>query len=283
MYEGENRKRGAMLSFFVKPLPTLAEVSAGKDTSAAKQKTDSAWVKIFDEQNKQIRSFKVKADSGFNRIYWGFETKGTRQPGSPKPNAPEPFGGMQVFPGTYKVVITLDKESDSTNVIVKADPRIEVKKEVYDAKKKMAERLQQSTDKLTLAVDRLTDAEETITKIEASLKNTEGKEADSLRKASDEIKKEIKKIRETIFGRTSEKQGIVRFADRTTSTALQTARMEIMSKLAAPTAQTERLVSEAETGVNHSLQKITEFFDGKWKDYRKLAEAAPIKLFKDYK
>ncbi len=284
MYEGENRKRGAMLSFFVKPSTTIAEASSGKDTATAKQKNDSAWVKIFDEQNKQIRSFKVKADSGFNRIYWGFETKGMRQPGSPKPksNAPEPFGGIQVFAGTYKVVITLDKESDSTNVLVKADPRIEVKREVYDAKKKMIERLQQSTDKLTQAVDRLADAEETITKIEASLKNTEGKEADSLRKASDEIKKEIKKIRETIFGRTSEKQGITRFADRTTTTALQNARMEIMSRLAAPTAQTDRLVSEAETEVNNSLQKITEFFDGKWKEYRKLAEATPIKLFKEY-
>ena len=81
-----------MLSYFVKPADT-------KDTS--KQKMDSAWVKFFDEQNKQIRSYKVKADTGFNRIYWGLETKGNRRPGSPKPRpgAPEPFGGMDVFPG----------------------------------------------------------------------------------------------------------------------------------------------------------------------------------------
>ncbi|MFT3845927.1 MAG: hypothetical protein QM725_12805 [Lacibacter sp.] len=277
LYEGENRREGAMISFFVKPADS-------KDTAAAKQKTDSAWLKIFDEQNKQIRSYKIKADTGFNRTYWGFETKGSRRPGSPKPRpgAPEPFGGMQVFPGTYKVVLTLGKESDSAMITVKPDPRIETKKEVYDAKKKMTERLQVSTNKLTEAFDKITDAEETIAKIENNLRGAEGKEADSLRKASTTIKNEIKKIRESIFGRTAtERQGITRFADITTMSILQTANMEIMTKVAAPTQQTERLVTDAEKAIGESVKTIDEFLNSKWKDYRKLAEATPMKLFKD--
>lgn len=279
LYEGENRNRGAMISYFVKPVD-------GKDTAAAKQKSDSVWFKVFDEQNKQIRSYKLKADTGFNRTWWGFETKGNRRPGSPKPRpgAPEPYGGMQVFPGTYKVVISMGKESDSTMVTVKADPRIETKKEVYDAKKKMMERLQVSSDKLTEAIDRIAEAEEAIAKIESSLRGVEGKEADSLRKASTSIKNEIKKIRESIFGRSAtDRQGITRYADITTTTILQNASSDITGKIAAPTAQTERLVTEAENAVKESLKKINEFFDGKWKEYRKLAEATPVKLFKDYK
>lgn len=279
LYEGENRNRGAMISYFVKPVDA-------KDTAAAKQKSDSVWFKVFDEQNKQIRSYKLKADTGFNRTWWGFETKGNRRPGSPKPRpgAPEPYGGMQVFPGTYKVVISMGKDSDSTMLTVKPDPRIETKKEVYDAKKKMIERLQVSSDKLTEAVDRITEAEETIAKIEASLRGVEGKEADSLRKASANMKNEIKKIRESLFGRNAtDRQGITRYADITTTTILQNASSDITGKIAAPTAQTERLVTEAENAVKESLKKINEFFDGKWKEYRKLAEATPVKLFKDYK
>jgi predicted nucleic acid-binding Zn-ribbon protein len=169
-------------------------------------------------------------------------------------------------------------------VTVKADPRIETKKEVYDAKKKMADRLQQSADKLTEAVDRITEAEETIAKIENSIRGVEGKEADSLRKSSTEIKKEIKKIRESIFGRNAtDRQGITRFADITTTSILQTARMDIMSKIAAPTTQTERLVSEAEAAVKESLKTINEFFNVKWKAYREQTESTPMKLFKDYK
>jgi hypothetical protein len=154
---------------------------------------------------------------------------------------------------------------------------------VYDAKKNMRERLQQSTDKLTEAVDRITEAEETITKIEASLRGVEGKEADSLRKAGTAIKAEIKKLRERIFGRTAnERQGITRYADITTMSILQTANMEIMSKIAAPTEQTERLVTDAENAIKESLKIINAFFADKWKAYRNQAEATPMKLFKDY-
>ena len=56
-----------------------------------------------------------------------------------------------------------------------------------------------------------------------------------------------------------------------------------MNKIAAPTAQTERLVTDAETAIKESLKKINEFFENKWKAYRQQAEATPMKLFKDYK
>lgn len=277
LYEGENKRRGAMISFFVKPVDA-------KDTVAAKQKADSAVVKFFDDQNKQLRMMKVKADSGLNRFYWFFDTKGSRFPGTPKrgPNAPEQGGGYPVFPGTYKVVISLGKEADSLMLTVKGDPRVEVKREVYEAKKKMMERLQLSVNKLTEAVDRVTDAEETLTRIEAALKGAEGKEADSLRKACTQMRETIKKMRQPIFGRSAEgRQGITRFADRTTMTAIQGARSEINSKIAAPSAQTERLVVEAETAVTETINNINEFFNGKWKEFRKLAEATPLKLFKE--
>jgi photosystem II stability/assembly factor-like uncharacterized protein len=272
LYEGENRRRGAAISFFVKPEATPPA------------KADTAIVKIYDAQNNHLRTLRTAAAAGANRFYWGFETKGTRQPGQPKPrpNAPEQGGGWPVFPGTYKVVIAVGKDSDSTMLTVKEDPRIEVKKEVYEAKKKMIDRLQQSADKLTAALDKIADAEETMTKIEASLRGVEGKDADSLRKAAVAIRAEIKKIRDGISGRSAEnRQGITRFADRTTNTALQGARGEIMGKLAAPTSQTERLVTEAETAVNNSVQQINDLINGKWAAYRKQVEATPIKFFKD--
>lgn len=273
LYEGENRRQGAMVSFFV---------NHAADTSKAK--ADSAMVKIFDDASKQIRSFKVKADSGFNRMYWRFDTKGSRQPGSPKPRpgAAEQGGGWPVYPGTYKMVVTLGKASDSTMIKVEGDPRAPIAREVYDAKKKMADRWQVAADKLTASLDKITDAEETLTKMDAQLRGVEGKEADSLRNEAKKIRDEIKKIRESISGRSAEnRQGITRFADITTQSILMNARGEITNKLAAPTAQTERLMSEAETAVNESVNRINEFISTKWAAYRKLVESMPVKLFKD--
>ena len=118
MYEGENRNRGASYSFFI---------NAKADT-AAKMKTDSATVKIYSQNNELIRTTKMKVDTGFNRKNWGFEMKGIRQPNTPKPKADEPEPrGNTVFPGTYKLVMTVGKEMDSTMIVVNADqtcPRI---------------------------------------------------------------------------------------------------------------------------------------------------------------
>ena len=92
---------------------------------------DSAMVRVFNDKNELIRTVRWNVDSGFNRQYWGMEEKGFRQPGSPKPQpgAPEP-GGFQVLPGTYKVVITYARTSDSTYVTVKDDPRLGNRNEI---------------------------------------------------------------------------------------------------------------------------------------------------------
>jgi hypothetical protein len=209
--------------------------------------------------------------------------KGERNPGAPKPkpNSPEP-AGIEVFPGTYKVVISQGKHADSTMLTVRPDPRINFSKEEYDAKKQLLDRLDKSRARLTDAVDRLTEAEEIIKKIEAQLKDVEGKEADSLRKASKAMTDSIKTIREFIFGKRQEKQGYGTPPQVTPTNKLGEARNGVAGKRKMPDQQELRIISEAETLTDEAVKKVNAFFDTKWKDYRKQAEATPMKLFKDY-
>lgn len=276
MYEGENRERGAMLSFFIKP-------NDPKDSAAAKIKTDSVTVKIYTEANQLIRTYKAKSDTGFNRIFWNFSKKGVRQPGSPKPkpNSPEPAGGI-VYPGTFKVVISAGKEADSTNLVVKADPRFDNPKDVYDAKEKFTERVNKVGSKLTEAIDRITEAEDVIKKVEAQLKDVEGKDADTLRKTSKAITDSIKTIRNFIFGKPDERQGITRFNQNTVMQRYNQARFAPNQKLAAPGRNEETALKIADDAVTEAVQKVNAFFDKNWKDYRKLVESTQVKLFKDY-
>jgi hypothetical protein len=213
------------------------------------------------------------------------EEKGVRQPGSPKPQpgAPEP-GGLQVLPGTYKLVVSYARTSDSTFVTVKDDPRIGNKNEVKLAQRKMYDRLKKSAEKLTEGMDRLTEAEEVCTKMQSQLKGVEGKEADSLRKSTTKITDEIKAIREIISGKTSDKQGISRSPfEVTVMNQMQQAQQSIGSKMVAPGQQEETLIVNAEKAVSDVVGKINSFFDGKWKDYRQQVEGTKVNLFKDYK
>ncbi|MEZ5027599.1 MAG: hypothetical protein R2765_02300 [Ferruginibacter sp.] len=276
LYEGDNRGSGASYSFFVN--------AAEKTGATKKHKADTATVKIYDSNNELIRTLRFKVDTGFSRRSWGFEMKGVRRPGSPKPkpNSPEP-SGYPVFPGMYKLVMMLGDDTDSTMIDVKADPNVPANKQIYDAKLQLLKRLDKSTVRLTEITDRLSDAEETISKIEAQLKNEEGKQFDSLRKAGSAMTDSIKSIRNFIFGKPQEKQGYGTPYQLTVMSTLNNAKSEVMSKTKIPDQQEIRMANEAEGLVNDAVQKTNSFFNSKWLDYKKLVNTTPIKLFTDYK
>lgn len=276
LYEGDNRDGGASYSYFIKP--------GNKADSSKKSKADSATVKIYDDKNELMRTLNFKVDTGFSRRSWGFEMKGIRRPGSPKskPNSPEP-GGNSVFPGRYKLIMTLGNETDSTMIVVNADPRVPANKQIYDAKMQMMNRLDKSTERLTEITDRLSEAEETIAKIEGQLKNEEGKAIDSLKKAGKAMTDSIKSIRNFIFGKPQEKQGYGSPYQLTVNGTLGQARGEVLRKIKIPDQQEMRLATEAEQMVDEAVQKTNAFFNGKWEEYKKLVDNTPLSPFKPYK
>jgi hypothetical protein len=245
---------------------------------------DSVNVRIYNAERQLIRSLRWNVDTGFNRLYWGMEEKGYRMPGSPKPQpgAQEP-GGAQVLPGTYKIVMTYAGQMDSTTIQIKDDPRLGNRNEIKLAQRTALDRIRKAGAKLTEGMDRLTEAEEVCNKIIAQLKGVEGKPADSLRKTSNAILDEIKKIRENINGKTSDKQGITRSPfEVTVMNQWQTAMQSINAKMMAPGAQEAKLIQNAEEAVRTIIGTINTLFTGKWVEYRKQVEETKVNLFKEY-
>jgi photosystem II stability/assembly factor-like uncharacterized protein len=309
LYDAENRRRGAPVSFFItkqkqdtaaKQAPVVAAAEQTTTPDAAQQggrrggrggsrggssSSDSAMVKIFNSDKELIRTLRWAVDSGFNKMYWGMEEKGFRQPGSakPLPGSPEP-GGFAVLPGTYKLVMSFAGSSDSTFITVKDDPRLGNRNDIKLAQREMYNRLRKSADKLTTGTDQLTESEEVLTKMLSQLKGMEGKEIDSLRKATTKMQDEIKNIRELISGKTSTAQGISRSPfEITVMSAIQTAQQSIGSKMVAPGPQVETLVENAEKAVKEVTDKINNFYSSKWTAYRQQVEGTKVNLFKDYK
>jgi len=285
LWDAENRRRGAEISYFV---------IATKDTAklnAKRMGTDSLQVRIYNDKNEVIRNLRWKADSGLNRQWWGMEEKGFRQPGQARTGGGGRFGGaggsaepggLQVFPGTYKVVLTYGKESDSAYVVIKDDPRLNKTEDAKIAQRKMLDRLRKSSDKLVTGMDRLTESEETLSKMKTELAGLEGKENDSLRKATTAMQDSIKKIREFISGRTSDRQGLSNPPQITVLNTMQEAQLYIMAKSVAPGTQEEELVKNAEAMIDAAVKRINEFYATQWSSYRKLVESTKVNLFKDY-
>ena len=293
VYEGENKKRGAAFSFYVNKVPATKidstknkKINTIKDTINKKEiNTDSVYVKIYTQDNELIRSFRVKADTGLNRKYWGFETKGNRYPGSAKPKLgdEEPRGNIQALPGKYKLVLQIGADADSTILTVQNDPAVPVNKALYTARVAANNRLNISNDKLVAITDRLTEAEESIAKMEASLKNIETPQADTLHKVGQAMQDSIKNIRQFIFGKPQLKQGYGNVPQITANNKLQEAKGEILYKDKIPNQQEFALIEIAENLIAQAVNKTNTFFSTHWVQYQKLAQASPINVFKDYK
>jgi photosystem II stability/assembly factor-like uncharacterized protein len=305
LWDATNRRRGAEISYYVnkktaEPLAPakakekkegnkMATAAANADTAAAKTKAamDSVTVKIYNDKNEVIRNLKWKVDTGFNRQWWGMEEKGFRQPGSRAARggaaASNEPGGLQVFPGTYKLVLTYGKEADSTLVTIKDDPRLNKSEAVKTAQRAMLERLRKSTDKLLTGMDRLSESEEVLTKVTSDLKGLTGKDIDSLEKSTTATKDSIKAIREYISGKTSDRQGLSRPPTINVLNTMQEAQNYIMSKSVAPGPQEEQLVKNAEAMISAAVKRINSFYASQWSNYRSQVEHTKVNLFTDYK
>ncbi|WP_197428574.1 WD40/YVTN/BNR-like repeat-containing protein [Phnomibacter ginsenosidimutans] len=272
LYAADNRGSDASINFFVK-----------NDKAKPSKGNDSVTVKIYNAANEAIRTYKAKADTGFNRITWNFTTKGIRQPGSPKPRkgAAEPGGGMRAAPGMYKAVVSMGDVADSSMLNVQYDPRVKFDEAVYNAQKVMLQRLWQTSERLTAAMDRLTEMEDITRKLDGQLRDVEGKQADSLRKTNKAMQDSIKAIREFISGKRQEKQGYGTAYQLTVMTKLREPQQLILGKRSIPGAQEEKALEVAAAMVQQAVDKVNALSNGAWKNYRQLAESTPIKLFND--
>ena len=312
LWDAPNKRRGAAVSFFVKQISPRRDTARTDTTTRSNAPTtggpggrgqggggggqgrggnqagggrvtgDTVLVRIYNEKNELIRTLRWGADSGLNRQYWGMEERGFRGPGAPKPRPGFEQGGFQALPGTYKLVLSFNRDTDSTFVTIKDDPRTGNKNDIKLAQRKFYERLRKSTDKLNEATDRLTEAEEICTKMSSQLRGLEGREMDSLRRMTTAMQDSIRNIREYISGRPSTRQGISRSLAPTVMTRIQEANQNIGARLVVPGQTEEKLIQNAESLINIVVQRTNNFFDGKWKQYRKQVEETKVNLFKDY-
>ncbi len=318
-FVGENRKKGAMLSYFYNPpkidtstgkndvqnilknkMPNLNIKSASskvqnpaiatttvvpKDTTKKNvTKYDTVYVKIYNAENKLIRTLQHKPDStGYQVVMWDMAEKGVRNPGTPKPkkNATD-ANGIEVLAEKYKLVFSCGDAKDSSSIEIKDDPRVPVSRAVQMAKRALYARMEKSIVQLTEATDRLTEAEEVSKTIQSQVKDKEGKELEDLGNASKSIQDSIKVKREIISGRKFEKQGYGRPYQITPQGKISEAMGYINSKQIAPTNADVKLVEQLETLTRESIEKVNKFFATNWTEYRKKVESTPLKTFKDY-
>ncbi|OEJ99799.1 VPS10 domain-containing protein [Roseivirga misakiensis] len=255
LFRGENKPFNAGISFFVK--------QGGR-----------VKMEVADQSGKIVRTRSYSAKAGVNRVYWGFESDGIRQPGSRKPtsaNANKP-SGYDVLPGTYTVTMTLKGESSAQSINVLRDMRTDWDAAAMEEKQGFISEYYALVNKVTEAVDRLTEANATLSEISGL--STDNKE---LKSKTSEAKKKIAALRGLIFEEPV--QGF-----RNDPSMLSRILGNVRGKMGGsykPVTQPQRLaLKNAENAAKPILDKIKSFFSDDWEAYKNFVNGLNLELVK---
>jgi photosystem II stability/assembly factor-like uncharacterized protein len=307
MYIGENRTRGAMITYSTfrkkkeekddKKVETKGKkkkkskktvvVDEGKEGLAKdkKAKNDTIYVSIYNKNDELIRSLTQKyKKNGVHRMHWYMSEKGVRRPSrkGPGKNAREPRG-VNVLPGTYKVVMKFDNKKDSTNVNILFDPRLDVSMNILKAKYDFLKSVENDNAVAGKAMTQLRQSNKTIDDILKQLKERKGDEYDSLKKNSKVVKDSIKTLVDQLLGAESKKQGIVRDPNPNIMQYYGNARRYMGSSLQMPGATEKRLLEQGQEKLAPWLIKVNAFFANDWPKYQQHVKQTDLSPFKEVK
>jgi len=294
-YEAPNKGTGARIPIWVSP--ELLPKTEKKDDSAERsretaarprtrasttdRKREKVTVFVLSATGDTLRRWKAEIDTGFQWIAWNLDTRGVDMPSNrePDPDRLEPGDGPPVLPGSYRIVVQLREHSDTTELTVQEDPRLDISTTQRQAKADALRRFYPTVERATRAYERLKKAEKTIQTVENALANT----PDSLKKDVLErgkvLRDSIAALKELFFAQ-KEGKGIQRNLDGVNQ-RLSRAISYLNASPGAPNATAQVAVRAAEKAVAEAEARIEAVLGSPWSEYRQKVEQIPISLFRD--
>jgi hypothetical protein len=298
LYNGENRKSGALLSYYVKIDPNLKkeandEVDKKDDDEdideiskegEEKIKWDSITLNIYDA-DRLIRTLKRKApdSTGIYKWSWQMDEAGVPSPSRKIRKRNSEPRGVQVKPGEYKVVMTFGDQKTEQMIMVKNDPRLlkteSYTNEVYNTLKDLESMKLVMSD----AVKQLVTSKTLAEKFQKDLKLLDKERFAEEIKASKNIVKEIDVLLDIYLGKEDKRQGLTRSTDFNTYNRLNLAASYVQSRQTGITKTETTLIKNAKTELNNALDKTNSFFNEKWKAYQEKMENLKTNPFNEIK
>ena len=302
LFNGENKRSGAMISYYINRPAAAKEEKKEKETARKKKrkgtkkmvapvvkkelasevKLDSIKLEIF-EGARLIRTIHQKApkENGIHRIYWSMNEKGADRPSRKIRKRTNEPRGVSVKPGTYNLKMSFGDQTSESTIKVKFDPRLEMSTEaiteIYNASKDMEKDQQLMAD----VVKQLVESKNTATAFKKDLAKEDKKNYKDQIKASKDIITKIDKLIAVYIGSVDKRQGITRNPEVTVSRRYSSARRYVGSRFGHLTTTEKQLISQYKKALETAINKTNAFFETDWKKYKTTLETIRISPFKE--
>jgi len=292
MYQGTNRKYGAMLSYFVNP-PVKKDEDTAKDkddkddkeedkAEKKENKKDSLTLMIYDGE-RLIRTLKKKVpkEKGIHRWYWNMDEKGVSRPRrKPSKSKREP-SGVEVKPGTYRLVLSFGDEQSEQVIEVKSDPRLTVDPASIDAVYAASKELESYTAAAASAVKQLAESKQTLADYKKLFRENKSDEMKALLKEMKSQTKAIDSLIALYIGKEDKRQGIVRNSESNVLTRIRNASRYIRSRQDGITTTENKLLQHAKEELGVAIEQTNTFFKEVWPSLKSKIKAEDASRFKE--
>ncbi|MFC2090584.1 hypothetical protein ACFLT1_07370 [Bacteroidota bacterium] len=201
LFEGENRRRGAPISFYVKDGVNPEEVGG-------RSPKDTVLIKILDEKGEVVRLMQDVPVKGINKTYWFYDKNGIsldfggmgrRGRGGGRPGASSKYrgGGGTIIPGTYTVRMLYKGDSTETTLTVKPDPRMEFDLQADIKRLEVLEEIKEELKTFNEKVKKINNCNTTLSTVKTLAQNAK----------SDTVLNAVKAIQKTISSLNKELNG----------------------------------------------------------------------------
>ena len=151
-FSGPDAPRGAVIDYYLQSeIEETPEMKERKETPVK--------ITVSNADGKWVKTFHGPAKAGFNRAVWDLKhQQPTRLNFVPQPEANMFFEinlGPPVAPGTYKVSVTVNGNTQTQTVEIGADPRFPADMDAFRAQTKAALEVRDEVSDLTEALNRL--------------------------------------------------------------------------------------------------------------------------------
>jgi photosystem II stability/assembly factor-like uncharacterized protein len=290
MYQGENRQRGAMISYYInKPLKKKKKESAKNDELDAKEdqntvKYDSIQLEIFDGA-RQIRTLKFKTpkESGIHKTTWYLREKGVARASRRIRKSTSEPGGVSVKPGTYRLKMTYGEEVSEQNIKVEFDPRLQISQTAINQKYDASKELESYQEKIAAVVKQLVESKNTATSLKSTLTKEDKEKYKAEIKSSSQIIKKIDSLLAKYLGTVDKRQGITRNPEVTVNQRFGQASRYVRSRFGEQTTTEKILMDQFKEEYKKAVSETNAFFNNDWVDYKSSAEKIDISPFKTTK
>ena len=282
LYQGENRKSGAMISYYFNPKKNDIKENKNDVDKTKKTKKDSLVLNIYNG-DKLIRTLKKvpPTKKGIFRWYWNMDEKGKSRPSRNLRSSSREPSGVKVIPGEYKIVLSYKNEKSEEKISVESDPRLVIDidnlKSVYNESKVLENYMSKAYD----AVKQLIESKKVLNEYLKLLKNNK---SDDIKSLNNEIKEDIKKIDTIValfLGKEDKRQGIVRNPESTVMTRLRTASTYVGSRKSGMTSTEKNLIEHAKNELKEALLKTNNYFSNNWPLIKEKISSKNVSQFKE--